>query len=93
MIYSNLKDKRYVCLARCSTAQQADTSIPDQLKLLRAFGDEQGMIHVEARAAGWSFSARTSDALGSTPCGEVGSTRDRRRWDLSECSVALRSGT
>lgn len=38
----------YLCLARCSTAQQADTSIPDQLKLLRAFGDENGMRFIDS---------------------------------------------
>jgi DNA invertase Pin-like site-specific DNA recombinase len=40
--------RKYLCLARCSTAQQADTSIPDQLKLLRAFGDEQGMHYIDS---------------------------------------------
>lgn len=40
--------RKYLCLARCSTAQQADTSIPDQLKLLRAYGDEQGMIYTDS---------------------------------------------
>ncbi len=39
--------RKYLCLARCSTAQQADTSIPDQLKLLRAFGDERSMQYVD----------------------------------------------
>ena len=41
------KGRRYVCLVRCSTAEQADTSIPDQLKLLRAFGDQHGMVFVD----------------------------------------------
>ncbi len=41
------KGRRYVCLVRCSTAEQADTSIPDQLKLLRAFGDQHGMVYVD----------------------------------------------
>jgi hypothetical protein len=40
--------RKYLCLARCSTTQQADTSIPDQLKLLRAFGDENGMQFVDS---------------------------------------------
>ena len=44
---SKLRGKRYLCHVRCSTFQQSDTSIPDQLKLLRAFGDENGMIHVD----------------------------------------------
>ena len=43
---SKLCGKRYLCLVRCSTFQQSDTSIPDQLKLLRAYGDQQGMTHV-----------------------------------------------
>jgi Recombinase/Resolvase, N terminal domain len=42
--------RKYLCLARCSTAQQAGTSIPDQLKLLRAFGDEQGMQYIDSIA-------------------------------------------
>ncbi|HEY8668167.1 MAG TPA: recombinase family protein, partial [Tepidisphaeraceae bacterium] len=45
---SHLQGRRYICLARCSTAQQADTSNPDQLKLLRAFGDEQQMQYVDS---------------------------------------------
>ncbi|HEY1686477.1 MAG TPA: recombinase family protein [Tepidisphaeraceae bacterium] len=45
---SKYAGKRYLCLARCSTNQQADTSIPDQLKLLRAFGDENGMIYTDS---------------------------------------------
>lgn len=40
--------RKYLCLARCSTAKQAGTSIPDQLKLLRAFGDEQEMQYVDS---------------------------------------------
>ena len=40
--------KRYLSHVRCSTTQQSDTSIPDQLKLLRAFGDEQGMIYTDS---------------------------------------------
>ncbi len=41
------RGRRYVCLVRCSTTEQADTSIPDQLKLLRAFGDQHGMVYVD----------------------------------------------
>ena len=44
---SSNKGKKYLCFARCSTAQQADTSIPDQLRLLRAFGDENEMVFVD----------------------------------------------
>jgi ElaB/YqjD/DUF883 family membrane-anchored ribosome-binding protein len=36
-----------VCLVRCSTAEQADTSIPDQIKLLKAFGQQHGMVFVD----------------------------------------------
>lgn len=46
MKYPSLEGKRYIALARCSTAGQADTSIPDQLTLLTAFADEHAMIHV-----------------------------------------------
>jgi hypothetical protein len=41
------KGRRYVCLVRCSTAEQVDTSIPDQIKLLRAFGDQHGLVFVD----------------------------------------------
>jgi hypothetical protein len=47
MTYPDLEGLRYLCLVRCSSAKQADTSIPDQLKLLKAFADENGMIHAE----------------------------------------------
>jgi hypothetical protein len=39
-----LNGRRYVALVRCSTDQQTETSIPDQLKLLDAFAAENGMI-------------------------------------------------
>jgi hypothetical protein len=45
MKYSSLEGKRYISLARCSTAGQADTSIPDQLALIAAFAKEHGMTH------------------------------------------------
>lgn len=41
-----LEGKRYIALARCSTAGQADTSIPDQLQLINTFANENQMIHV-----------------------------------------------
>lgn len=40
--------RKYLCLVRCSTNQQADTSIPDQLKVLRAFGDDNKMHYVDS---------------------------------------------
>ena len=40
--------RKYLCLVRCSTNQQADTSIPDQLKVLRAFGDENEMHYIDS---------------------------------------------
>jgi hypothetical protein len=40
--------RRYLCQIRCSTNQQIDTSIPDQQKLLRAFGDQYDMIYVDS---------------------------------------------
>ena len=42
----HLKGRRYLCLFRCSTTQPSETSIPDQQKLLRRFGDDNGMVHV-----------------------------------------------
>ncbi|HZN68085.1 MAG TPA: recombinase family protein [Tepidisphaeraceae bacterium] len=41
-----LDGKRYINLVRCSSAKQADTSIPDQLKLLNSFAVARGMVHV-----------------------------------------------
>jgi hypothetical protein len=47
MIYENLKGKRYIALVRCSSPHQADTSIPDQLRLLAAFAEENQMVRVD----------------------------------------------
>src|SRR5262249_22095795 len=44
---TNLKGRKYLCLVRCSTSEQADTSIPDQLNLLNAFAAEHQMIHID----------------------------------------------
>lgn len=44
---NRLTGKRYINWARCSTDSQAETSIPDQLRLLTAFADRAGMIHVD----------------------------------------------
>lgn len=40
--------RKYLCQIRCSTNQQVETSIPDQKKLLRAFGDQYGMNYVDS---------------------------------------------
>ena len=56
--HQHLRGRRYIALARCSTFDQADTSLPDQLKLLRSFGDRHGMDYVD-------FVAR--DVTGSIP--------------------------
>lgn len=45
---NNYAGKRYLCQIRCSTDQQGDTSIPDQSKLLRAFGDQYDMVYVDS---------------------------------------------
>ncbi len=45
MSENKLNGRRYVCLVRCSTDQQTDTSIPDQIRLLHAFAQQRGMIH------------------------------------------------
>lgn len=47
MSYENLRDKRYINLVRCSSAEQIETSITDQLKLLNAFAAEHGMVYVD----------------------------------------------
>lgn len=44
---TELCGRRYIGLIRCSTTQQSDTSIPDQIKVLRAFGVEHEMVHVD----------------------------------------------
>jgi hypothetical protein len=41
---SELRDKRYIGLLRCSTVGQADTSIDDQRRLLDAFAREHGLV-------------------------------------------------
>ncbi len=43
----NLHGKRYIALARCSSAAQSDTSIAAQNALVEAFGREHGMICVD----------------------------------------------
>lgn len=43
-----LHGKRYIALMRCSTKGQADTSIDDQLKLIRRFASDNGMVEVDA---------------------------------------------
>src|SRR5687768_12619875 len=45
--YERLRGKRFVGIVRCSTAGQADTSIPDQLKVIRTFAERYGLIEVE----------------------------------------------
>ena len=42
-----LRGKRYIALARCSTDAQTDTSIGDQLRLIRGFAQEWGMIEAD----------------------------------------------
>jgi hypothetical protein len=43
-----LKGKRYIALARCSSKGQADTSIEDQLGVIAAFARNNEMIHVDS---------------------------------------------
>jgi hypothetical protein len=42
-----LKGKRFIALARCSSAGQIETSIEEQLKLIESFGHAQGMKCVD----------------------------------------------
>lgn len=44
---TELKGKKYIAFARCSTQGQADTSIEDQLKAINAFARSHEMIHVD----------------------------------------------
>jgi hypothetical protein len=41
----SLQGRRYVCLVRCSTNAQEDTSIPDQLAVLHDYAKKEGMVH------------------------------------------------
>src|ERR1043165_6629715 len=50
MAEHNLKGKRYIALVRCSSPGQVDTSIDDQLRVIRSFGDEQGGIFIDVVA-------------------------------------------
>src|SRR3974377_1381347 len=43
----NLRGKRYIGLARCSSPGQVDTRIDKQLRLIENFGREQGMHCVD----------------------------------------------
>ncbi len=53
----SLSGTRYIMLVRCSTKDQADTSIDDQVKVLRKFADEHHMQYVdEVRLVGVSGS-------------------------------------
>ncbi len=47
MEQSSLEGRRYIALARCSTAGQVDTSIPDQLNLIVAFANKHNMVCVD----------------------------------------------
>jgi hypothetical protein len=45
--YERLRGKRFIAIVRCSTLGQADTSIPDQLRLVREFAQRYGLFEVE----------------------------------------------
>lgn len=45
--YEGLRGKRYVAIVRCSTLGQADTSIPDQLRVIREFAARHGISEVD----------------------------------------------
>lgn len=47
MRHEDLKGRRYIRLVRCSSKASADTSPNEQLAVLKSFGDEHGMIHVD----------------------------------------------
>ncbi len=47
MVNKQLKAKRYIALARCSSPGQVDTSIDEQLRLIENFGRDQGMCCVD----------------------------------------------
>ena len=42
--YARLRGSRYIGLIRCSSLGQADTSIPDQLKVLETFAETYGLV-------------------------------------------------
>src|SRR5689334_17972941 len=45
--YERLRGRRFVAIVRCSTAGQAETSIPDQLAVIRNFANRYGMVEVD----------------------------------------------
>src|SRR5687768_5233840 len=45
--YERLRGQRFVAIVRCSTAAQEDTSIPDQLAVIRNFATRYGMVEVD----------------------------------------------
>jgi hypothetical protein len=53
----SLKGKRFIALARCSTRGQAESSLDDQMRLIRRFAADNGMIEIaEIRLEGVSGS-------------------------------------
>jgi DNA invertase Pin-like site-specific DNA recombinase len=45
--YTRLSGKRCIGLVRCSTAGQADTSIPDQIAALKQFAEKHGLVIID----------------------------------------------
>src|SRR5689334_19453904 len=82
---SGLEGKRYICLVRCSTNEQEDTSIPDQLRLLHDYGQKHGMIH-----AGNDEELQLGGVSGSDPGGrlDIEQIIERKRA-LNDFSVLL----
>jgi hypothetical protein len=44
----SLRGKRFIALARCSTRGQAESSLDDQMRLIRRFAADNGMVEVDA---------------------------------------------
>lgn len=44
----SLRGKRFIALARCSTRGQAESSLDDQMRLIRLFASDNGMVEVDA---------------------------------------------
>jgi hypothetical protein len=79
-MHEELMGKRYIGLVRCSTDGQKDTSIPDQLALLRGFADKHGMIHVDDVLRGGVSGSKPGNRTDLDEL--VARKRDRNDYDI-----------
>lgn len=86
-----LAGKRYIAVMRCSTREQADTSIDDQQRLIQRFAADNGMVLVgEVRLEGVSGSVHEN--LDRVVKGLVQRKVDRNDFDVVVVQDASRFG-